>query len=164
MKHQPLRSLLSGLVLLTMAGCAATPDGPVEQTTGAGAEEDAATTVEEDGTIRYSVPERTVALLWERSEQARREQRLDDAIGSLERALRISPEDPVLWSRLAELRLQQGEPAVAENLAMRSNALAGDQPWLRHRNWLLIAEARARRGDREGAEQARAEAERQRGS
>lgn len=164
MKSRVMRRLLPGLVLLIIAGCATGPDGSMDRTDAGEAERDAATTVEEDGTIRHSVPDRTVALLWERAEQARREERLADAIGSLERALQISPEDPVLWSRVAELRLQQGRPAVAENLAARSNALAGNQPLLRYRNWLLIAEARERRGDREGAEQARAEAERQRGS
>lgn len=151
-----IRWLLFGLYL-AVAGCATMPgedEVSVEQ------ERDTTTTIEDDGTIRHSVPDRTVALLWERAERARREDRIEDAIGSLERALQISPEDPVLWSRMAELQLMRGEFAVAENLAAKSNALADDQRLLRYRNWLLIAEARKRRGDDEGAQRARAEAER----
>ncbi|MDX1609725.1 MAG: hypothetical protein R3225_06340 [Halofilum sp. (in: g-proteobacteria)] len=140
---------------LAAAGCATAPEGPMD----ADRAEPAATTVEEDGTVRHSVPNRAVALLWDRAERARKDGRIEDALGSLERALRLSPDDPVLWSRVAELRLRQGEYAVAENLAAKSNALAGEQRLLRYRNWLLIAEARERRGDPEGAEQARAEAE-----
>lgn len=158
-----IRWLLLGLIL-TVTGCATAPGEREDEEAAIEREEDATTTIEEDGTIRHSVPDRTVALLWERAERARSEDRLEDAIGSLERALQISPEDPVLWSRVAELQLERGEYAVAENLAARSNALAGDQPWLRYRNWLLIAEARDRRGDDAGAEQARAEADRYGGS
>lgn len=153
-------SILASAFLLLLGGCA-TP-GEKE------AEEDAAaqrgTFAEEDGKVRHSVPNRTVALLWDRAEEARTQGRLEDAIASLERALRLTPEDPVLWSRVAELRLLQGRFAVAENLAAKSNSLAGEQRLLRYRNWLLIAEARKRRGDTEGAEAARVEAERYNGS
>lgn len=151
------RWLVTGL-LLALAGCATAPEREAEPAAGAD------TTIDRDGTIRHSVPNRAVALLWERAERARDEDRIEDALGALERALRLTPEDPVLWSRVAELRLRQGEFAVAENLAAKSNALAGDRRLLRYRNWLLIAEARSRRGDSEGAEQARAEAERLGGS
>lgn len=155
------RITLAGLVaLLALAGCA-TPGERAEQEEAAAEQ---GVIVEEDGTVRHSVPNRTVALLWERAEQAREQGRLEDAIASLERALRMTPQDPVLWSRVAELRLRQGRFAVAENLAAKSNALAGEQRLLRYRNWLLIAEARKRRGDLEGAEEARAEAERYNGS
>ena len=143
---------------LAVFGCATAPERARDEP--AAEEPDTAATIERDGTIQHSVPNRAVALLWERAERARDDGRLEDALGALERALRLTPDDPVLWSRAAELRLRQGEFAVAENLAAKSNALAGDQRLLRYRNWLLIAEARERRGDIEGAKQARAEAER----
>jgi len=148
------------VVALILGACAGTPQRADEEA----AEARHGTIVEEDGTVRHSVPNRTVALLWDRAEQARQEGRLEDAIASLERALRLTPDDPILWSRVAELRLRQGRFAVAENLAAKSNALAGEQRLLRYRNWLLIAEARKRRGDVAGAEKARAEAERYNGS
>jgi predicted Zn-dependent protease len=157
------RLRLAALVLpalLAVGGCATPGDGAEkeEEITSRG------TISEDDGTIRHSVPNRTVALLWERAEQAREQGRVEDAIASLERALRLTPDDPVLWSRVAELRLRQGRFAVAENLAAKSNALAGEQRLLRYRNWLLIAEARKRRGDTEGADKARAEAQRYNGT
>ena len=150
---------LSLALLLAVSGCATAPERAGDAPGAAGT-----TTVEQDGTIHHSVPNRAVALLWERAERARGEGRIEDALGALERALRLTPEDPVLWSRAAELRLRQGEFAVAENLAAKSNALAPDQRLLRYRNWLLIAEARERRGDTEGAQKARDEAERLGGS
>jgi hypothetical protein len=118
-----IRWLLFGLYL-AVAGCATVP-GEGEDEVSVEQERDTTTTIEDDGTIRHSVPDRTVALLWERSERARREDRIEDAIGSLERALQISPEDPVLWSRMAELQLLRGEYAVAENLAVIPGRVGG---------------------------------------
>lgn len=152
MSKLPLR--VPALALLaSIAGCATGPsdDGAARDGEPAGA------------AVEHDVDNRTVALLWDRAEQARQEARLGDAVTALERALDLAPEDPVLWSRLAELRLRQGDAAAAEGLAAKSNALAGDRPSLRYRNWLLIGEARRQRGDGEGAEAARAEAERLRG-
>lgn len=158
-----LRWMLFGLVLV-VAGCATAPDERDDETRASEQEQDTTISIGNDGTILHSVSNRTVALLWERAESARSEDRLEDAIGTLERALQISPENSVLWSRLAELQLEQNEYAAAENLALRSNSLAGDQPRLRYRNWLLIAEARDRRGDDAGAQEARAEADHYGGS
>lgn len=116
-----------------------------------------------DGSIRHTVDNEAVALLWEQFKEARRNDEPRSAIGALERALRVAPEDPVLWSQLAELQLEQGEHGVAENFAARSNSLAEEHRLLRFRNWLIIAAAREQRGDEEGARQARAQADRLRG-
>lgn len=149
------------LLALTLAGCAGmrTEDTATE----APPERDQGEPMSGEGTVRHEVDNRAVAMLWDEAEQARREGRLESAVSSLERAVKLAPEDPVLWSRLSELRFRQERFAEAENLAAKSNSLAGDRRLLRFRNWLLIAEARARRGDAEGAEQARAEARRLRG-
>jgi hypothetical protein len=37
---------------------------------------------------------------------------LDSAAATLERALRLEPQNPLLWHRLARLRLQQGQFAL----------------------------------------------------
>ena len=146
------------LLFVLLAGCATSPPGDERSSgTDAGGQQGP---LDPGSTVEHSVDNRAVALLWEEAEEARRTERLDDAVNALERALRLAPEDPVLWSRLAELRLRQKDFAVAENLAAKSNALAGDRRVLRYRNWLLIAEARRRRGDEAGAEKARAEAQR----
>ncbi len=79
----------------------------------------------------------------------------DQAAAILERAQRIEPRNPWIWQRLAQLRLMQGQYSQAESLAERSNSLSRGNPWLRSTNWGLIAEARSRRGDHAGAEQAR---------
>jgi len=149
-----IRCLLVAILLAGLAACASRPTEPEpEPAPGEGP-------VDPDGSIRHTVDNEAVALLWEQAEEARQNDELRSAISALERALRVAPEDPVLWSRLAELQLERGEDGVAENFAARSNSFAADHSLLRYRNWLIIAAAREQRGDREGARQARAEAER----
>ncbi len=78
---------------------------------------------------------------------------------SLERALRIEPRNPVLWQELARLRLSQGQYRQAENLAAKSNTLAGNNKSLRAANWRLIGRARSKRGNLKGAKAAYQRAE-----
>ena len=80
--------------------------------------------------------------------------RLDAAVASLERALRIEPRNPALWQNLAKLRLEQGQYQQAEGLAARSNGWAGDDKTLRAENWRIIGQARLKRGDYSGAQAA----------
>ncbi len=82
------------------------------------------------------------------------------AAALLERALRVAPEDPLPWSRLAGLRLRQGQGAQAEQLAVKSNRLAGEQASLRAENWRIIAASRRLSGNEVGARAAEREAER----
>ncbi|MHB8764506.1 MAG: tetratricopeptide repeat protein [Deferrisomatales bacterium] len=82
--------------------------------------------------------------------------RHDAASAALERALRIDPDNPSLWQRLAELRLDQGRPREAEPLALKSIHLAPDDPALRGRGWRLVGRARRALGDEPGARQAEA--------
>ena len=160
-----------GLLVLLLGACAA-PGPQREQSeseaqpdSGAGPEtatqeDEARGPLDTSGSVRHQVDNRAVAMLWDKAESARRAQRTEDAVAALEEAVKLAPEDPVLWSRLAEMRLRQQDFAVAENLAAKSNALAGERRLLRYRNWVLIAEARSRRGDKAGAEKARGRAER----
>lgn len=94
-----------------------------------------------------------VALLNDAQQQAQAGHR-GRAVAVLERALRIEPRNPVLWHRLASLRLQQQRYGQAESLALKSNSLAGSDEALRARNWQVIAEARQGRGDSAGARRA----------
>ena len=94
-----------------------------------------------------------VALLQKSQSQSSAGQ-LDAASASLERALRIEPRNPVLWQKLARVRLEQKDYQQAENLAAKSNALAGKDRRLRSENWRIIGEARSKRGDRAGAKAA----------
>lgn len=80
--------------------------------------------------------------------------------GSVERALRIDPRNPVLWNRLARIRLNEGVPEQAIELARRSNSYARGRPALMAENWRIIAQARRALGDAAGARAAEAEARR----
>jgi predicted Zn-dependent protease len=75
---------------------------------------------------------------------------------SLERALRIEPGNPLIWHRLARLRLDQGSYSQAEALALKSNTLATRRPDLWAENWAIVAEARRQMGDVDGAGEAEA--------
>lgn len=100
-------------------------------------------------------PNRAVSVLTRRADDQRRAGELDAATVSLERALRIAPDDAMLWHRLAEVRLDQHRYSLVVQLASKSNALAlpADRD-LRARNWRLIAAARRGLGDSRGARDA----------
>ena len=70
----------------------------------------------------------------------------DQAFSTLERALRINPNDPVIWNMLAEIQLKRDNVAQAEQLARKSNLLVGKDKPLRRKNWLIIAQALEKRG------------------
>ena len=80
------------------------------------------------------------------------------AAAVLERAIRIQPRNPTLWHQLADVRYSQQKYAQAESLALRSNGYAATNDAIRHKNWLLIAEARAKQGNHKGARAAREQA------
>ena len=109
------------------------------------------------GPSKASTPHQTpaaVTQLIRRAEGEFREGRLGDAEATLERALRIDPNHPVLWSNLGTLRLEQGNAREAVGLFARSNRLAGQEARLRVYNWQMIAEGRAVLGDRAGSKRA----------
>ncbi|WP_448507075.1 tetratricopeptide repeat protein [Immundisolibacter sp.] len=66
------------------------------------------------------------------------------AAAQLERALRIRPQDPVLWQKLAWLRLQNGDFEQAATLAARSDSLAGNNTAVHEQNRRIVELARAR--------------------
>lgn len=82
--------------------------------------------------------------LAKRADQQIKANDLMAAAATLERALRIEPNNATLWSRLAEVRLRQGDKAQAEQLALKSNGLAGGNGALKARNDQIIAQARGR--------------------
>jgi predicted Zn-dependent protease len=94
------------------------------------------------------------------AETAEAEGRIADAAASLERALRLAPDDADLWVRLARVRLMEGRPVQAESSALKATTLAGEDAALRRAAWAIVAEARATRGDTVGAEAAREQSER----
>ncbi len=76
------------------------------------------------------------AALLEQSRSERSSGELDRAAATLERGLSLSPDDPALWVELAEIRLAQGNAALAQETARKALTLTGDD---------YALEARARR-------------------
>ncbi len=101
-----------------------------------------------------------VVALLDEAERSSKSGNLEGAVATVERALRIEPRNPQLIYRLAELRQQQGKPRLAEDLAKKSALLSAGNPSLKKRCWLLIAEARKRQGNVQGAAEARNKANR----
>jgi Flp pilus assembly protein TadD len=89
-----------------------------------------------------------VVALLDNAGQQTRSGNLDAAGAALERALRLEPRNPEVWSRLAGIRLQQSQFDQAINLASKSNTLAGNNPTLVARNNRIIAQAKQQLGRR----------------
>ena len=101
-----------------------------------------------------------VVALLQNAEDQQQTGQYDSAAATLERALRIEPENPHLWHRLGQVRLQQQQWAQAEQMAHKSLRLITGDRLLAAANWRLIAAAREGRGDLAGSR----EAERQAGT
>lgn len=83
---------------------------------------------------------------------------MDQAAGDLERALGIDPSDAAIWHDLGQIRMHQGELNQALSMFEKSNSLAGDNRFVRAKNWRAIAYIRGQMGDSAGAEAATAQA------
>ena len=99
-----------------------------------------------------------VTALLQEAEASSASGSLDEAAATLERAIRIQPRNAQLWHKLAEIRLQQHQPGLAEDLAKKSNVLSQDNKTLVRENWTLIGAARRKKGDTQGAAEADAKA------
>lgn len=110
-------------------------------------------------TITQSGANGAVTALYARARKEQAAGSFDRAGSDFERAMRLAPRNPFVWSALANLHLQMHQPGQAESEASKSNTLAGGNPYLLHTNWLTIASARALSGDAQGARDARQQAE-----
>lgn len=141
----PRRSAQALVVLcsvLLLNACASTP--PASDHT----LEAASTATRPDGIARGDTDDEKVARLWSSAEKARQTGQDATALKLVYEALDISPQNSLLWSRAAELQLDNLEAALAESYATKSNAFAGqDDRTLLYRNWLIIEQARQIRGD-----------------
>ncbi len=95
-----------------------------------------------------------VARLSREAQSQKRSGKLEQALATTERALRIDPTDPHSWLLLGEIQLARGNDIQAEQLARKSISLAGKDTALKARSWRLIQAARRRRGDTAGADDA----------
>jgi tetratricopeptide (TPR) repeat protein len=95
-----------------------------------------------------------VVALLDRADAYHRSGDIGNEAATIERALRIDPNNARLWNRLAAIRLEQGQPRQAEQLALKSNALSRGDTRLQARNWRLVARARWSMNDSAGARSA----------
>jgi tetratricopeptide (TPR) repeat protein len=146
---------LVGLPLLFLAACSVAPQQPDDQQGF-----DLEPVAEDQPQIRPSPQTSKAALaLLAKARQAANEGQLSVAEAQLERALRIEPQNAVLWHYMAKLRLHQGQISQAAGLAAKSNSLDQGDPQLQADNWRIIAHARYQKGDKSGAQEAQRRAE-----
>ena len=95
-------------------------------------------------TVALATPAGTskaVKTLLQQADLQRSSGDLTGAAATLERALRIEPENAYVWNRLAHVRARQGNAGLAAELAAKSNAFAGADDAVRRDNDALIARA-----------------------
>ena len=97
--------------------------------------------------VKPSAPKQPDAIAVSFSQQAAEQNlqgRTDLSIATLERGLRVAPKDAMLWSQLAEMKLQQQEYQHARSLATKSNSLAGTDTKIMQKNYWIIEESQRR--------------------
>lgn len=87
-----------------------------------------------------------------------RNNELDKAAASLERAQRLEPRNPNILYDLAQVRAHQAQYGQSEALAQKSIALAGGNKPLQAKAWRLIAAVRRAGGNAAGGDAAEAQA------
>lgn len=111
--------------------------------------------VENDNNVSAPVPMGSaIQTLLADAKKAVAENRLDRASSSLERAVRIEPNNAGIWYDLAQIKLHQGQYTDAENLAKKSIGFAGEGTKMAKRNYVLISAIRKAQGDVTGAQEA----------
>src|ERR671911_1456580 len=81
------------------------------------------------------------------------------AASSIERALRIEPDNPLLWIELGKVRLAEGNYVQAENMARKAVSMAVNAPRAQSSAWRLIADSYRARGKNIEAQEAQARSE-----
>jgi hypothetical protein len=76
------------------------------------------------------------------------------AAATIERALRIEPDNPLLWIELGQVRLGEGDAAQADGMDRKALALARGDSQAQATAWRLIAESLRVRGRNEEAAEA----------
>ena len=81
------------------------------------------------------------------------------AASSLERALRIEPDNPLLWIELGKVRLAEGNYVQAESMARKAVPMSVNAPRAQSSAWQLIAESYRARGKNIEAQEAQSRAD-----
>jgi tetratricopeptide (TPR) repeat protein len=78
------------------------------------------------------------------------------AASSIERALRIEPDNPLLWIELGKVRLAEGNYVQAENMGRKAVSMSVNAPRAQSSAWKLIADSYRARGKNIEAQEAQA--------
>lgn len=158
-----IKFIAAAIVILLFPACSTVKPGPsaVEDRSRSAALEDLGSSAdrgkETDGSGKSAVPVRSspviVALMAE-AQQSEAAGNRENAAATLERAIRIEPKNPMLWNRLAGIRMQQGKWQQALNMARKSNSLAPGNYELQLENWYLILEVKHKVRDDQGVRDA----------
>jgi Tfp pilus assembly protein PilF len=81
------------------------------------------------------------------------------AASSIERALRIEPDNALLWIELGKVRQAEGNYVQAENMGRKALSRAINAPRAQSSAWALIAESYRARGKNSEAQDAQARAD-----
>jgi Flp pilus assembly protein TadD len=76
------------------------------------------------------------------------------AAASIERALRIEPDNPLLWIELGKVRQAEGNYSQAENMGRKAASMSVNAPRTQAAAWSLIAESLRARGKNSEAREA----------
>ena len=75
------------------------------------------------------------------------------AAATIERAMRVDPDNPLLWIELGRVRYTAGDYSQADSMGHKALALATGDPQAQASAWRLIADSlRSRRRNEEAAE------------
>ena len=80
------------------------------------------------------------------------------AASSIERALRIEPDNPLLWIELGKVRQAEGNYSQAENMGRRALSMSANALRAQSAAWSLIADSYRARGRNPEAQEAEARA------
>ena len=154
-------TLLLLLVAAVLAACASHAPAPYERTPGATPGSAAPGTAPPaapgerpaaPSTRQYRLGAASSALVAQAHTQAGGGE-FAAAAATLERALRIEPDNPLLWVELGRLHLQQDNAGLADSMGRKALALATGDPDAQASAWRLIADSfRARGRNPEAAE------------
>jgi predicted Zn-dependent protease len=81
------------------------------------------------------------------------------AAASIERALRIEPDNPLLWIELGKVRQAEGNYVQAENMARKALSMSINAPRTQSTAWKLVADSYRARGKNVEAQDAQRRSE-----
>lgn len=136
------------LIATALASCAARAPAPYERTPGAtppGSAQPAPPGTPGERpqgppTRQYRLGPAASALVAQAHTQANGGE-FGAAAATLERALRIEPDNPLLWVELGRLQLQQNNAAQADGMGRKALTLAAGDPDAQASAWRLIADS-----------------------